>query len=994
MRNFTDKNEYLYDAFISYRHAEPDKYVAENLHRELESFKLPRNLIKKLDDSKKVRINRVFRDRDELPIASNLADPITQALEASEFLLVICSPRLLESLWCKKEIELFMQMHDRDHVLAVLIEGEPDDSFPDELRYIENKRVNADGTVSVERIATEPLAADVRGKNHREIKKKIKEEVLRLAAPMFDCSYDELKQRHRERRIRRILTAAAIGSGICLFFGAISTSMALRIQGQNIEISEKATEIQKQSEEIQTQSEEIQKQYWAALENYALGEAENALELLEQGDRIQAVKTAREILPESLENQEIPYTYQAEYALSKSMRLYDSGYVIAPDFTMKHNTNISMCKLSPDGKTLLTTDDAGTIYVWDMETGTLLLENGDYANEFMAQEIRPHFMDSDTFFFTGYDKIVRFTISSRTAEEFTMDTGSRMVTDQSGGKLAMIHGKRVQILNGEDMSLIAEHILEEDWQAGSILAFNQEGDRLAFYATKGTDDILYGWEETKVFVMDCRSGEVTEFSMKQQDIGQLAFDGDTLYIANYQNYFSAGMKSIFNEQLEGIIYACDLSQNKVKWTFTDEQNALYDVKPSGNPDSRLVFCASYSGVYLLNNEDGSPIGMLDLAESIINVNAVLHEDTFFVSTREGNMYYVRNNDGIIEAVDIGYRFFGNSQNVMYMEQLQGNIVIAPYNSTEVTVCRTATGTKTKAAMEIEGTLADMTVSPDNKTYVLRNYDDESAHIYDAATEVRTGSMPAQGYVVETAFVGKENRRIATITGSNLYLNENITGADVAHYELEFGDLFFLGEYNERVASVGYRDVVIYDALTGQEISRTGIGDLMDGIRYYAVSGISGHLAASYPEEDKLKIFTVGDMQEIQTISLNAAYIKTLFFDRSTDVLYISYKDNSVEAYAYQDNDWTLAQSYPPFEYEVSEAISLGDGNRVILKGLTVSYLLKDDEVIAEMMHFMAVNKNLHADTEGQYTVYLSPQGALLKTPLYEYDMLLEEAGRY
>ena len=30
-----------YDAFISYRHCDPDKYVAELLHKQMEAFRLP-----------------------------------------------------------------------------------------------------------------------------------------------------------------------------------------------------------------------------------------------------------------------------------------------------------------------------------------------------------------------------------------------------------------------------------------------------------------------------------------------------------------------------------------------------------------------------------------------------------------------------------------------------------------------------------------------------------------------------------------------------------------------------------------------------------------------------------------------------------------------------------------------------------------------------------------------------------------------------------------
>ena len=101
-----EEKEYKYDAFISYRHCELDKFVAEKLHHILETYKLPKNVKKKLN-IKNRPIKRVFRDQDELPLTSNLEDPIIDALNNSKYLIVICSPRLKDSLWCKKEIETF-----------------------------------------------------------------------------------------------------------------------------------------------------------------------------------------------------------------------------------------------------------------------------------------------------------------------------------------------------------------------------------------------------------------------------------------------------------------------------------------------------------------------------------------------------------------------------------------------------------------------------------------------------------------------------------------------------------------------------------------------------------------------------------------------------------------------------------------------------------------------------------------------------------------------
>ena len=69
-----------YDAFISYRHAPLDMEIAKKLHKTLETFHIPASVRKKTG---KKKINRVFRDQEELPIGSDLNDNISAALKES-----------------------------------------------------------------------------------------------------------------------------------------------------------------------------------------------------------------------------------------------------------------------------------------------------------------------------------------------------------------------------------------------------------------------------------------------------------------------------------------------------------------------------------------------------------------------------------------------------------------------------------------------------------------------------------------------------------------------------------------------------------------------------------------------------------------------------------------------------------------------------------------------------------------------------------------------
>ena len=120
-----------YIAFISYRHKKLDAAVAKRLHRLLEHYRVPVRLRKNGEK----RLGKVFRDEDELPISSDLNSDIYTALDRSDFLIVICTPETPKSMWVRREIEYFREHHDGSHILAVLADGTPEESFPDLLTH-------------------------------------------------------------------------------------------------------------------------------------------------------------------------------------------------------------------------------------------------------------------------------------------------------------------------------------------------------------------------------------------------------------------------------------------------------------------------------------------------------------------------------------------------------------------------------------------------------------------------------------------------------------------------------------------------------------------------------------------------------------------------------------------------------------------------------------------------------------------------------------------
>ena len=191
-------DNYQYTAFISYRHVSPDADIAKKLHTLIETYAIPKDVQKKTG---KKKMGRVFRDQEELPLSNDLGGDIYRALDNSEWLIVICSPRYLESKWCNAELDYFLSLGRRDHVLSLIVDGEKAASFPPQLLFEE---------VDGKKIPLEPLAGDVRAGSLKESLKKLQVEKLRIFAPMLDVNFDELRQRARRRRNRIIFSAAAV----------------------------------------------------------------------------------------------------------------------------------------------------------------------------------------------------------------------------------------------------------------------------------------------------------------------------------------------------------------------------------------------------------------------------------------------------------------------------------------------------------------------------------------------------------------------------------------------------------------------------------------------------------------------------------------------------------------------------------------------------------------------------------------------------------------
>ncbi len=234
--------DYKYWAFISYSHA--DNFWGRWLHRAIESYRVPRPLVGRpsRDGTVPRRLYPVFRDREELPISADLGGNIKNALEASRYLIVICSPQAAKSRWVNEEVRYFKSLQVEDRVLCLIVAGEPnpadkarpqeEECFPDPVRY----RVGVDGTLGNER--TEPLAADVRREGDGKANAKLK-----TVAGLAGVNFDDLKHREQHRKFwQAVRVCSAIITVIALFIFVVKFDQIKRKEQLNNAVIQKYLE--------------------------------------------------------------------------------------------------------------------------------------------------------------------------------------------------------------------------------------------------------------------------------------------------------------------------------------------------------------------------------------------------------------------------------------------------------------------------------------------------------------------------------------------------------------------------------------------------------------------------------------------------------------------------------------------------------------------------------------------------------------------------------
>ena len=364
----TTDTKYKYNAFISYRHLEPDLSTARKLYSLLASYPDAEN-----PDLK------IFIDFSELPSAS-LSEKIDLALEQSQYLIIVCSKRTPESKWCRQEVTKFISSGKANNIIPVLIEGTPEESFPQELFEVFKSDENDVLYIDLRVKAYDSRDFDYYENHDQNTLKKIKRILLKkifnekdkVIASLLGLNLGDVINRIEKQKFKRFRRTFSI-IGAILIFSIVIISKAF--------ISERNT--RKELENINA--------------NLVL---DNALEFLEKGDKFQALNSIRE-------DKDILIDLAADDSTIKTKltRLLNDAFSSTGlfDYSLETNSINPQAIILGDTNLLIYSYNDIAIRIIDLETNTLL-------EDFQAHDQPVLYLgsvDNETFISIGADKTIK-----------------------------------------------------------------------------------------------------------------------------------------------------------------------------------------------------------------------------------------------------------------------------------------------------------------------------------------------------------------------------------------------------------------------------------------------------------------------------------------------------------------------------------------------------------------------------------------------------------
>jgi WD40 repeat protein len=320
-------NGYAYSAFISYSHALDEK-LAPALQTALQQFAKPWY---------KLRALRVFRDDANLTVTAGLWGTLQEALEQSEFFILLASPTAAGREWIAREAEWWRTHKPIENLFIGLTDGEL--VWDARTGDFDWERTTALPATLRGAFTDEPRFADLRWartKEHLSLDDpRFRDNVADIAAALHHVEKDQIagEEVRQHRRTLRVAWSAA-GMLAVLAIGATALGLVARSE-RNHAIAERQTAVSR------------------LLASQALAQMQDKLDL----GALLAVAAYR-----------VKTTPEARDSLFEAIRRGDRLLAVFGD----QGASVNVVRFEPEGALIAAGRSDGTIFLWDQDRQRVL----------------------------------------------------------------------------------------------------------------------------------------------------------------------------------------------------------------------------------------------------------------------------------------------------------------------------------------------------------------------------------------------------------------------------------------------------------------------------------------------------------------------------------------------------------------------------------------------------------------------------------------------
>ena len=231
----------VYDGFISYSHG-ADDLLAPRLQAGLQRFAKP---------WWKRRALRMFRDEASLSANPHLWSSITDALDGSDWFVLLLSEEAAQSEWVNREVEYWLEHKDASRIVPVVTDGE----FGWDTGDVSVSSTAAPPALSGV-FVEEPRWVDLRWARSEEQldlnNARFRDGIADIASAIRQVPKDELESEEVRQHRRTIRTAWAAGI-VVLVLGVVAAIGAVIAVGQSNEAQQQRDEAERQTQIAQSE---------------------------------------------------------------------------------------------------------------------------------------------------------------------------------------------------------------------------------------------------------------------------------------------------------------------------------------------------------------------------------------------------------------------------------------------------------------------------------------------------------------------------------------------------------------------------------------------------------------------------------------------------------------------------------------------------------------------------------------------------------------------